>query len=131
MKDTNKEQTVEWFEKYKGQFVIRHSLPNDTVVRFIGIGYDNMDYLCIYYDGRKLSYDTILGHMIPLRGYIDDKYYNEYIRLWNLNSYDRPNDGRIEEDRYELGLKAYREGLEAQIKHSGITLLADLCWELN
>lgn len=131
MKDTNKEHTFEQFEKYKGQFVIKHDLPNDTIVRFIGIGYDDMDYLYIYYDGRKLSYATILDYMIPLRGFIPDEDYNQYIRRWNLNSYDRPNYGRMEEDRYEAGVIAYRKELEGKIKHSGITLFEALCWELN
>lgn len=90
-----------------------------------------MDYLYIYYDGRKLSFATILDYMIPLRGAISDKDYNQYIRRWNLNSYDRPNDGRMDDKRWADAMIAYRSELETKIKYRGITLLADLCWDLN
>ena len=130
MKDTNKEQTLEQFEKYKGQFVIKHNFPSDIVVRFIGIGYDDMDYLYIFYDGRKLSYATILDRIIPLKGFISDKDYNEYIRLWNLNSDDKPNNTKLSDEKYEMARDFYRNNLEDEIVSSGITLFDGLCWEV-
>ena len=47
---TNKEYTIDIFKKLKGQ----HILINNKVLRFIGIGEDQYDFLFILWDGKKV-----------------------------------------------------------------------------
>jgi hypothetical protein len=82
----NKELILNEFEQLKGQFVITESWE---VERLVAIGEDEMDYYYITYDGRKLKFHTCVGRIIPLKGKIDDKHYNEFERIANLNHYDR------------------------------------------
>lgn len=84
--DSNKKLILEEFEKLKGQFVITMEYK---VERLVAIGEDDMDYYWITYDGRKLSFHTCVGGLIPLKGYIKDEHYNEFERLADLNDYDR------------------------------------------
>lgn len=82
----NLKRILELFEKHKGQFVITIEY---VVQRLVAIAEDDMDYYYITYDGRKLYWNTCVGRIIPLKGKIDDKDYNEFERLASLNDYDR------------------------------------------
>lgn len=74
------------YNKYKGQFVI---LSYNDIVRFVALAFDESDYLYVGFNGRDFKFYTINSMMVPLKGFIEDKYYNEYIRLSNLNHYDK------------------------------------------
>jgi hypothetical protein len=117
------------FEELKGQFVINHY----KVERFIGIGTDDDDYYYITYNGRETKWNTCVGSIIPLKGKIEDKHYNEFIRLAKINHFDQPNlwIPRTDEDKQKM--------LDASITHKNKVLelnnpdkyLTPICWDLN
>jgi hypothetical protein len=74
------------FESMKGQFVITCSWE---IVRLIAIGQDNIDYYYVTYDGRKLKWNTCVGRLMPLKGYLRDEDYQELVRLARLNHFDQ------------------------------------------
>lgn len=82
--DSNLVKILERFEQHKGEFVI---VGYNKVERFIGIGDDEQDYYYITYDGRKLKWSTCVGPLFYLKGKIDDKDYNELVRIAKLNEY--------------------------------------------
>ena len=88
------------FEKLKGQFVITDSW---RIERLVAIGEDEWDYYYITYDGRKLTWNTCVGRIMPLKGYLRDKDYNEFIRLAKLNHYDQATLwGNSEPEKYQM-----------------------------
>ena len=117
------------FEELKGQFVINHY----KVERFIAIGTDDDDYYYITYNGRETKWNTCVGSIIPLKGKIEDKHYNEFIRLAKINHFDQPNlwIPRTDEDKQKM--------LDASITHKNKVLelnnpdkyLTPICWDLN
>lgn len=84
--DSNLKLILEEFEKLKGQFVITSSWE---IERFVSVGEDEMDYYYITYDGREFIWNTCVGRLMPLKGYLRDKDYQELIRLAKLNHYDQ------------------------------------------
>lgn len=74
------------FEKLKGQFVITDSWK---VERLVAIGEDQLDYYWITYDGRRLYWHTCVGRVVPLKGHLREKDYNEFVRLAKLNHFDQ------------------------------------------
>ena len=82
----NKTLIIAEFEKLKGQFVINASWD---IERLVAVGEDDMDYYWITYDGRKLKWNTCVGGLMPLKGYLRDKDYAELVRLARLNHYDQ------------------------------------------
>lgn len=83
---TNLPLILEQFEKLKGQFVITDGWK---IERLVGIGDDKEDWYYLTYDGRKLKWNTCVGKLVQLKGKIEDKDYNEFIRLAKLNHYDQ------------------------------------------
>lgn len=82
--DSNLVKFLEEFDKHKGEFVI---ISYNKVERFIGIGEDDLDYYYITYNGRKLRWNTCVGPIFYLKDKIDDKDYNELVRIAKLNEY--------------------------------------------
>ena len=127
--DSNLTLILKEFEELKGQFVIN----NNKVERFIAIGTDDEDYYYVTYNGRDLSWNTCVGSIVPLKGKIDDKHYNEFIRMAKINHFDQPNlwIPKTDEDKQKM--------LESSILHkneiskvSGTDkYLTEICWELN
>lgn len=74
------------FDELKGQFVITGSWK---IERLVAIGEDTMDYYWITYNGRKLTWNTCVGRVMPLKGYLREKDYFELIRIAKLNHYDQ------------------------------------------
>ncbi len=124
--DNNLKLILQEFEELKGQFVINH----DTVERLIAIGSDEQDYYYVTYDGRKLMWNTCVGRIIPLKGKIDDKHYNEFIRLAKLNHYDQvAHWGKEKSDAEQFGNRHKNE--LTQLLHESDKYLTDICWDLN
>jgi len=132
----NKKHTLEIFEKLKGQ----HVLINREVLRFIGIAVDKYDFLYLMWDGRKLSYYTILDRMSQLKDKIDNEHYQDFIRTAKLN--DNDSDGKWSPKTDEEILFAEKESkmfkliTENKIKSDNINdehfeLLSEICWDLN
>lgn len=134
------------FEKLKGQFIINHN----RVERFIAVATDEEDYYYVTYDGRKCSWTSCLMGLVPLKGKIDDKHYDEFIRLAKINHFDQPNihnhnpDDLITEG-FILNTKAvlyqgkpisYRDWANMNRKDiEQVELpnkfLTEVCWDLN
>jgi hypothetical protein len=129
----NKKLIIDEFESLKGQLVIAGDWK---VKRLVGVVEDDMDYYWLFYDGRKFYLDSCLSRVVPLRGKLDDKDYNEFVRLAYLNHYDLIGYYCKEEDKEEA-LKyciEHKKDLvdnllkEQENKNS---LLTEICWELN
>lgn len=82
----NKTLILSKFEELKGQFVITDSWE---VERLVAVGEDEMDYYWITYDGRRFKWNTCVGRVIPLKGYLRDQDYAEFVRLAKLNHFDQ------------------------------------------
>ena len=121
------QQILEEFESLKGQFVIT---SGQDIERLVAIGEDDEDYYYVTYNGRKLTFSTAVGRIMPLKGYLRDEDYLELRRLGRLNHFDQA----------ELwGSKSSEETKEFNEKHKSelMTLkgsdrfLTEVCWELN
>ena len=82
----NKTLILNEFHQLKGQFVINASW---NIERLVAVGEDEWDYYWITYDGRKLTWNTCVGALMPLKGHLRDKDYSELIRLAKLNHFDQ------------------------------------------
>jgi hypothetical protein len=83
--DNNLKIILSEFEKFKGQFVIA---DNHKIERLVAIGDAEDDYYYITYDGRKINWNSCVGRIMPLKGFLQDKDYNELVRLSKLNHFD-------------------------------------------
>lgn len=84
--DYNLKLILSEYEELKGQFVLDVS---NRLTRLVAIGESDLDYYYITYDGRKLLWNTCVGHLVRLNGYIQEKDYNEFERISDLNDYDK------------------------------------------
>ena len=112
------------FEKYKGQLVITE---NWKVERLIAISEDDWDYYYVTYDGKDLNFNTCVGGLTPLYGYIMNKDYNRMVRIAKLNHYDQVDlsmHGNMEEF-----LKTVNEYLIE--KYPKEKFLTPFCWDLK
>lgn len=128
--DNNLKIILAEFEELKGQFVITDSWK---IERLIAIGEDDMDYYYVTYNGRKLTWNSCVGRLVRLKNKIDDKDYNEFVRIAKINHYDQENlwmpSG--EEKKKEI-LRINREHkLEITRLEEPNKFLTDVCWELN
>lgn len=121
------QQILEEFESLKGQFVIT---SGQDIERLVAIGEDDEDYYYVTYNGRKLTFSTAVGRIMPLKGYLRDEDYLELRRLGRLNHFDQA----------ELwGSKSSEETKEFNEKHKAEMMalkepdkfLTEVCWELN
>ena len=127
--DNNLKLILKEFEELKGQFVIN----NNKVERFIAIGTDDEDYYYVTYNGRDSSWNTCVGSIVPLKGKIDDKHYDEFIRMAKINHFDQPNLWMPKTN------DAKQKMLESSVLHkneiskvSGTDkYLTEICWDLN
>jgi len=119
---TTEERIRQEFESLKGQFVITQS---HKIERLIAIGEDEHDLYWVTYDGRKLTWNTCVGRLMPLKGYLRDEDYNEIVRLARLNDFDQETCWGKQGDNSHI----HKNEL---LKVSGTDkFLADLCWDLN
>ena len=129
---------IEDFSKHKGEMV----LMDKKVYQLIGVGQDTYDYYWILYDGRKVSLHTCVGGFAVLKNKLDDKDYNELIRLAKLNffsSYDiyGIKEGEFEYDNVMKEITNHRNKIEEDLtkpcEDSKLTneLITDLVWNFN
>lgn len=121
--DSNRELIIAEFEAHKGEFVISW----DKVVRLIGI-VDSIDddYYWLFFDGRKLSMSSCVGGFIPLKGKIDEKDYDELIRLAKLNHIDL-----LENVVKGFDQEKFKYDLINDVYSDGDVFMARPCWDLN
>jgi len=126
--DNNLKIILGKFEKYKGQFVI---VSDNKIERLIAIGQDEWDYYYVTYDGRDIHWHihwhTCAGSIMPLKGYLRDKDYNELVRIAKLNHYDQV-DFEINGNMNEF-LKAFQKEIETYSEDT--KFLTERCWDLK
>jgi len=116
------------YEKYKGQ----HVISNDTVYRFIGIVDDREDYYYCLYDGRKFRLHSCVGVIVPLKGFIQDKHYNEFVRMAKLNHYDQSTLYGIDDtEKLKEINDHHKKELVESIENNNDKFIVGPCWELN
>ena len=120
---TAEERVKQEFESLKGQFVITQS---HKIERLVAIGEDEHDLYYITYDGRKLTWNTCVGRLMPLKGYLRDKDYNEIVRLATLNHFDQ-------ETCWGQGDKSEQHKIDVEKDNIRGTdkFISDLRWDLN
>ena len=121
---TAEERIRQEFESLKGQFVITQS---HKIERLVAIGEDEHDLYYITYDGRKLTWNTCVGRLMPLKGYLRDKDYNEIVRLATLNHFDQETCWGKQGDKSEQ----HKIDVEKDNIRGTDKFISDLCWELN
>lgn len=123
----NKTIILAEFEKMKGQFVITASW---NIERLVAIGEDEYDYYYVTYNGRKFTWNTGVGSLVPLKGYLRDKDYNEFVRLAKLNHYDQVTLWGNKEpevaEQYAIQHKQELMKIDERDK-----FLTEICWDLN
>jgi hypothetical protein len=110
------------FETLKGQFVITQS---HKIERLVAIGDDQQDYYWITYDGRKFTWNTCVGGLIPLKGYLQDKDYNSFVISARLNHFDQ------ETCWGEQGENSQKHKNELMKVSGNDTILTEVCWNLE
>lgn len=125
----NKTLILNQFEENKGQFIIM----GNKVVRLIAIGEDTEDYYYVTYDGRTSHWHSCVGSYIVLKNKIDDKDYNEFIRLAKLNHYDQTTffspqteEEKKKQSEFATEHKKWMEHEEGENRY-----LTPFCWDLN
>ena len=124
--EDNKTLILAEFENLKGQFVITASW---NIERLVAVGEDEMDYYWITYDGRKFVWNTCVGGVVPLKGHLRDKDYNEFIRLAKLNHFDQAECWAYKhpEEAKEFSRHHKNEVSKLEENHKFLT---DIHWEL-
>ena len=120
---TAEERVKQDFESLKGQFVITQS---HKIERLVAIGEDEHDLYWVTYDGRKLTWNTCVGRVMPLKGYLRDEDYNELVRSATLNDFDQETCWKDNGEKSEQHKLEIVESINERDK-----LLSDLCWDLN
>jgi hypothetical protein len=125
--EDNKTLILREFEELKGQFVINASWD---IERLVAVGEDDMDYYWITYDGRKLKWNTCVGRLMPLKGHLRDKDYNELVRLARLNHFDQSTiwGNRTSEEAEQFNLQHKHEMMQTV---GSERFLTKFCWDLN
>ena len=125
----NRSKILAEFENDKGQFVIGDH--DWKVQRLIGVGEDDMDFYWIFWDGRKSIWATCVCGYTKLKGKIEDKDYNSYVRLSKLNDLDSPTIfGSEPTPERLLDIDEGKRKIERSLSKNH-TLLVPLCWEIN
>jgi|688.fasta_scaffold303372_2 hypothetical protein len=125
----NKKIIINQFEENRGQFVI----IGCKVFRLIGIGEDEMDYYYITYDGRNVHWHSAVGSYTVLKDKIDEKDYNELIRMAKLNHFDQPDFFSPQSDEAQKKqLEFAKSHKELMAKVNGDDkFIVPLCWDMN
>jgi len=124
----SRESIIEKFEKYKGQFVINASWQ---VQRLIAVSEDDMDWYWVFYDGRKVNLCSCVMGFVPLKGFVEEKHYQEFIRLAKLNDYDRPEIFKEDIEEAKKFNDAAKAEIENYLKEPHDRYVTPICWDLN
>lgn len=125
--EDNKTLILREFENLKGQFVITDGWK---IERLVAIGEDEWDYYWITYNGRKFRWNTCVGGVMPLKGHLRDKDYNELVRIAQLNHYDQVTfwGNKNPEEAKQFNIQHKHELSQLPKKHKFLT---EICWDLN
>jgi len=122
----NKTLILAQFEKLKGQFVVNASWD---IERLVAVGEDEMDYYWITFDGRRFKWNTCVGRLVPLKGYLREEDYHEFIRLARLNHFDQATLwGNSKPEEQMSFVESFKE--KAETLEEGHRFLTQVCWDL-
>ena len=110
------------FETLKGQFVITQS---HKIERLVAVGEDQQDYYWVTYNGRNFTWNTCVGGLIPLKGYLQDKDYNSFVQSARLNHFDQ------ETCWGEQGKNSQKHKNELMKVKGDDNILTEVCWNLE
>ncbi len=132
MSDSNRNHTLEYFEKHKGEMMI----SNNQVYQFIAIANDPDDYLYVLYDGRTIHFSTILSPLVVLKGKIDDEDYKEFVRMAKLNWYssDMIYGATVNSQQYDEVIKhveTHKKAIEQRVVSGDTEMMSEFEWEFN
>ena len=127
------ERMLKEFEELKGQLVLGDGLAGNSVLRLIAIGEDEMDIYYVLWDGDKTTWQTGVGWIVPLKGKIDDKYYNEFTRLARINHSDSPEFLMPRDDKAKQDVLKINKEIKVEVEkcHKGHKYLTEICWDIN
>jgi hypothetical protein len=129
--DNNLEIILRQFESLKGQLIITET---GSIERLIAIGEDDWDYYYITYDGRKTRWNTCVGKIIALKGFLRTEDYNHLIHSAELNHNDQLKgfSGRESKERKNelLEFVEYHKKTIIEIIPPD-RYLTEICWDLN
>jgi hypothetical protein len=130
--EKNLKHTIDIFDKLKGQ----HILINREVLRFIAIAKDDYDYLYVMWNGRKISYYTILDRISQLKDRIDNDDYNEMCRISRINHIDSSDIWLPKTDEEKKRSKMIADNTKIEIdkeieKYKNLILLSEVCLEIT
>ena len=124
----NRTSILNQFEENKGQFIIM----SNKVVRFVAIAEDETDYYYVTYNGRKIHWHSCVGSYTVLKNKIDDKDYNELIRIAKLNHWDQDDSSHLVESATSFHFEGSNEHKNQMEKEEGNNkYLTPFCWDLN
>lgn len=61
----------------------------DTVVRLVDVIDGDDDYYWVYDSRKGIYHASCVGGWIPLKGFVDQKKYENMVRVWNLNNIEK------------------------------------------
>jgi hypothetical protein len=124
IQDNNLNQILEEFENYKGQLVL---ISYNKIERLISIGDDTEDYYYVTWNGKKMetTWNSCVGPIMPLKGYLRDKDYNELVRIAKLNHLDQIQTDPEQVEKLRSHLLWFGENSNPH------TLRTDPCWDLH
>jgi hypothetical protein len=119
--EDNLKKILQEFENLKGQHVI---VGYFEIERLIAIGDDGEDYYYLTWNGKseKLRWNSCVGSIIPLKGYLRDSDYDILISIAKLNHWDYIITNKDVVEIYRLDM--------LDLKNND-KLLSEPCWELN
>ncbi len=128
---TKMDKILKEFDELKGQFVINNAWD---IERFVAVATDGTDYFYVTYNGRKLTWYSSVGRITQLKNKIDDKDYQQLIKIAKLNHFDQPTlYSAREKGRKNEVLKYNKEHIKeiTKIYKPENKYITDFCWEIN
>ena len=116
------------FESLKGQFVITES---HKIERLIAIGKDIHDYYYVTYNGRNGTWNTCVGRIMPLKGYLREEDYTDLVRSANLNHFDQVASFGNDSTKGGEIITVHKNMLITTATNQGDQFLTEICWDLN
>lgn len=126
--DNNLTLILKEFESLKGQFVITESYK---IARLVAVGEDMHDYYYVTYDGRKFTWNTCVGRIMPLKGYLREEDYTDLVRSANLNHFDQVASFGNDSTKGGEIITVHKNMLITTATNQGDQFLTEICWDLN
>jgi len=121
---SNGDSIRDTFRKHRGDMV----LMDGEVLQFVAIADDDNDYLYVFYNGRELRLFIILSNFVVIKGKIDNRDYNYFIRNAKLNYHS----AMLKNEKFKehhIYIQEYLDKLPSSIEN--IRYLSEFDWSLD